>query len=270
MRIALNVANSSYSCSGQNTLIHVLEAVNAGDWSVGGRLALFSAVLRPSHERQGGDVWTTGVPTRSPSRRQRPLPVWGPSRSRTPAITASSLARAGAYCRRSTNHAKQTWARAMLTPPCTRGPCSHARSYSHARILRYFDIVDGGDLNVLNANIQLNAGKVWRHIKPPRLGTPPCSCRVPIDIASCSRCVACGVACSTAPCSRRVALPAPPPSTTQFSFRLKRYCSGGSVPYTSSFNGISFPGSTVGNVTYFSLSPSYVARPRRVFVYLPC
>ena len=160
MRIALNVANSSYSCSGQNTLIHVLEAVNAGDWSVGGRLALFSAVLRPSHERQGGDVWTTGVPTRSPSRRQRPLPVWGPSRSRTPAITASSLARAGAYCRRSTNHAKQTWARAMLTPPCTRGPCSHARSYSHARSLRYFDIVDGGDLNVLNANIQLNAGKV--------------------------------------------------------------------------------------------------------------
>ena len=44
---------------------------------------------------------------------------------------------------------------------------------------------------------------------------------------------------------------------SQLSFRLKRYCSIGVTTVTSAFNGISFPGSAVGNVTYFSLSPSY-------------
>jgi hypothetical protein len=50
----------------------------------------------------------------------------------------------------------------------------------------------------------------------------------------------------------------------QFSFRLRRYCappSGGSnnVVETSSFVGISFPGSAVGAVSYFSLTPSQVS-----------
>ena len=50
---------------------------------------------------------------------------------------------------------------------------------------------------------------------------------------------------------------------TQFSFRLKRYCSTGSTAYTGAFNGISFPGTEVGNTTYFSLSPSCVRRAIR-------
>jgi len=48
----------------------------------------------------------------------------------------------------------------------------------------------------------------------------------------------------------------------QFSFRLKRFCSAGAVPYSSSFNGISFPGSVVGNTTFFTLSPSCVSLAR--------
>ena len=52
------------------------------------------------------------------------------------------------------------------------------------------------------------------------------------------------------------ALRAPHP---QLSFRLKRYCDSGVTPYTSSFNGISFPGSAIGNTTYFTLAPSYVS-----------
>ena len=149
-------------------------------------------------------------------------------------------------------HAMRAWARAMLTPLHARA-YSRARSCSHARSLRYFDIVADADLNVLNANIQLNAGKVSaagdsNYFDPAWLRTAPCSH---------------SAACVPARAgSRRAALPL---SHLQFSFRLKRFCSNGTVPYTSAFNGISFPGSTVGNVTYFSLSPSYVARPGRAF-----
>jgi hypothetical protein len=68
--------------------------------------------------------------------------------------------------------------------------------------LRFLTVSQPADLNALNANIQLNNGRL--------------------------------------------------------SFRLKRYCSVGTTLYSSPFNGISFPGSRVGNTTYFDLSPSYV------------
>ena len=55
-----------------------------------------------------------------------------------------------------------------------------------------------------------------------------------------------------------------PERGVQFSFRVKRYCSAGTTAYTSAFNGISFPGSAIGNVTYFSLSPSYVILVPRI------
>jgi hypothetical protein len=66
--------------------------------------------------------------------------------------------------------------------------------------LRFLTVSQPADLNALNANIQLNNGRL--------------------------------------------------------SFRLKRYCSVGTTLYSSPFNGISFPGSRVGNTTYFDLSPS--------------
>jgi len=44
----------------------------------------------------------------------------------------------------------------------------------------------------------------------------------------------------------------------QLSFRLRRFCEGTqAAAATSTFHGISFPGSQAGNVSYFLLNPSY-------------
>ena len=189
-----------------------------------------------AHLHAGCNHCQSGVHHVPKHRRQR-LPVWpGQVRTGDPAQTRDASV---GSC-----HAD---------PPLHVRAYSRARSCSHARSLRYFDIVADADLNVLNANIQLNAGKVIaagdsNYFDPAWLRTAPCSH---------------SAACVPARAgSRRAALPL---SHLQFSFRLKRFCSNGTVPYTSAFNGISFPGSTVGNVTYFSLSPSYVARPGRPF-----
>jgi hypothetical protein len=42
----------------------------------------------------------------------------------------------------------------------------------------------------------------------------------------------------------------------KFSFRLKRYCSTGTSAFSGAFHGISFPGTAIGNTTYFSLAPA--------------
>ena len=100
----------------------------------------------------------------------------------------------------------------------------------HACSLRYFDISSASDMDVINANVQLNSGSVcasWRWTK--------------IACTSVSH-VACGR-----------------PRAPQFSFRLKRYCKTTGLSETASFNGISFPGSQIGSTTYFSLTPSYDA-----------
>ena len=44
----------------------------------------------------------------------------------------------------------------------------------------------------------------------------------------------------------------------QLSIKLLRYCSVGTTTYSSSFNGVSFPGTLVGSTDYSSLAPSYV------------
>jgi len=44
-----------------------------------------------------------------------------------------------------------------------------------------------------------------------------------------------------------------------FSFRLQRFCTTGSTRVTASAYGVSFPGTAVGNVTYYSLSPSQLS-----------
>jgi hypothetical protein len=53
----------------------------------------------------------------------------------------------------------------------------------------------------------------------------------------------------------------------QFSFRLKRFCTG-PTQALSSFNGVSLPGSQIGNTTYFSLAPSCVSLRRRFLLWL--
>jgi len=47
----------------------------------------------------------------------------------------------------------------------------------------------------------------------------------------------------------------------QLSFILKRYCSGGTVTFSSGFNGASFPGSSINGTSYLALSPSCGAPP---------
>lgn len=42
-----------------------------------------------------------------------------------------------------------------------------------------------------------------------------------------------------------------------FSFRLMRFCTTGNTRVTASAYGVSFPGTQIGNVTYYSMSPSY-------------
>ena len=111
------------------------------------------------------------------------------------------------------------------------------RGFEGCPSYRYFDIVQPADLDTVNANIQLNQGAV-RVLACGWLGT---------DHRPNSHVVLCVAG-----------IVGEDPSPHQFSFRLKRYCSVGNVAYTSSFNGISFPGTVVGNTTYFSLSPSYV------------
>jgi len=43
-----------------------------------------------------------------------------------------------------------------------------------------------------------------------------------------------------------------------FSFRLMRFCTTGKTRVTASAYGVSFPGTQIGNVTYYSMSPTYV------------
>ena len=47
----------------------------------------------------------------------------------------------------------------------------------------------------------------------------------------------------------------------QLSFRLRRWCSTSTSSYSSSFYGVSFPGSVLNSTTFFSLSPSYADCP---------
>jgi len=45
----------------------------------------------------------------------------------------------------------------------------------------------------------------------------------------------------------------------QLSFRLRRFCEGSQATSSlATFNGISFPGSQAGNISYFLLNPSQI------------
>jgi len=113
---------------------------------------------------------------------------------------------------------------------------SWASSIVHS--LRYFDITSASDLNAINANIQANGGSVRTHARTVQVGAwmGPYANRIGL----CGRVLVCA-------CAR---------TWMQLSLRLRRWCSSGATAYSSSFYGVSFPGSVLNSTTFFSLSPS--------------
>ena len=107
--------------------------------------------------------------------------------------------------------------------------------------LRYFDITDPADLNVINQAIQANNGNVRSRRTADQ--APPSRSR------------------PTSYARRRPVGAVAGHDRAQLSFKLKRYCTASTAAYSASFYGVPLPGSILNGTTFFSLSPSYGAAP---------
>ena len=95
--------------------------------------------------------------------------------------------------------------------------------------LRYMQVTAPADLDIINANVQLNGGKVAFEAS----------------------------ACSVSSALLTVRSGHHRGTGIQLSFNLKRYCSSGTLTYTSALNGMSFSGSAISAVNYTALNPWY-------------
>ena len=95
--------------------------------------------------------------------------------------------------------------------------------------LRYMQVTAPADLDIINANVQLNGGQVAFEAS----------------------------ACSVSSALLTVRTGHRRGTGIQLSFNLKRYCSSGSLTYTSALNGMSFSGSAISAVNYTALNPWY-------------